>query len=90
MLYFFLFSTKTILIGISVEPHDQPKAHVQPIHLSLRQKIKRKKARIYWLASRQLHIATRISRALRAQLVDHEVRFIAAFLAGHSTRHCKA
>lgn len=31
--------------------------------------------------SRQLHIATRISRALRAQLVDHEVRFIAALLS---------
>lgn len=78
---------KTIPIGISIEPHDQLKAHVRPIHLSLREKIKKKKARIYWLTLRQLHIATRINRALRVQLMDHEVRFIAAFLAGHSARH---
>lgn len=87
----FLFrrDTKTVSIGISVEPHDRPKAHVRPIHLSLQGKTKRKKARIYWLESRQLHIATRISRALRAQLVDHEVRFIAALSSRYSTRQTK-
>lgn len=73
----FCATRRLVSIGISVEPHDRPKAHVRPIHLSLQRKTKREKARIYWLESRQLHIATRISRALRAQLVDHEVRFIA-------------
>lgn len=76
---------KTISIGISVEPHGRPKAHVRPIHLSLQEKTGRKKARIYWLASGQLHIATRISRA-RAVRGSRSAFHIAAFLASYSVR----
>lgn len=64
---FLFLRDRTVSIGISVEPHDRPKAHVRPIHLSLQRKTQRKKARIYWLESRQLHIAMRISLACAAR-----------------------